>query len=109
MVEPDALGVQLFTVGEPQEAVRNVIADIEGLVADGQLRTGQAQGLTQPLVNAIRSLDRDQLEPACGQLGGVSERSIPEAVLDPATAEDVIAQVDAIEAHLGCTRGGIAQ
>jgi hypothetical protein len=103
IVELDGLGVQLFTVLTPQEALAALIADIEDLVADGELSAGYARGLTRLLENATRSLDGDNIEAACDQLDGVSDRSIPETTLDPATAEDLIAQVEAIEAHLDCT------
>ncbi|HYZ97597.1 MAG TPA: alpha/beta fold hydrolase [Acidimicrobiales bacterium] len=103
LMVPEALGVQLFTVLTPQEALAGVIDDIEALVADGALTGGYAQGLTRPLETAIRSLDGGNADAACDQLDGVSDRSIPGSILDAGSAGDLIARVEAVEAHLGCT------
>ncbi|HYZ98775.1 MAG TPA: hypothetical protein VE575_08505, partial [Acidimicrobiales bacterium] len=43
IVQQDALGVQLFNVlPDPRDLIADVIADIDGLVADGELKVGQA-------------------------------------------------------------------
>ena len=91
---------------DPQDLIADVIADIEGLAADGELKAGQALGLTRPLDNATRSLDRDKIGPACNQLGDfVAEANdkVADGALSPAAAADLIAQVEAIQAQLDCT------
>ncbi|HEX6236756.1 MAG TPA: hypothetical protein VFZ68_06160 [Acidimicrobiales bacterium] len=97
---PDALGVQLFTVlADPAD----LIAEIEGLVSSGELSGGYAQGLVAPLENAARSLAGGDVESACDQLDGVSDRNIPANILDPQSAGELIGKVQVLEAHLGCT------
>ncbi len=106
MVEPDALGVQLFNIlADPRELIADVIADIDGLVADGELKTGQARGLSRPLHNATRSLDGDKIGPACSQLADFvaeANQKVADGALSPAAAADLIAQVEAIQAQLDC-------
>ena len=57
-----------YTVQTPQQATADIQDEIEGLVDDGILKQGQANGLTQPLNNAIRSLDKGHTVDACNQL-----------------------------------------
>jgi hypothetical protein len=106
IVTPDALGVQLFNVlPDPQDLIAGIVADIDGLVADGELKAGQARGLTRPLDNASRSLDRDKIGPACNQLADFvaeANEKVADGALDPAAATDLIAQAEAIQAQVGC-------
>ena len=107
LMVPQALGVQLFNVlPDPQDLIADIVADIDGLVADGELKAGQARGLTRPLDNASRSLDGDKVGPACNQLANfVAEANdkVADGALDPAAAADLIAQAEAIQTQLGCT------
>ena len=107
LMVPQALGVQLFNVlPDPQDLIADIVADIDDLVADGELKAGQARGLTRPLDNASRSLARDQVGPACNQVANfVAEANdkVADGALDPAAAADLIAQAEAIQAQLGCT------
>jgi hypothetical protein len=97
---PEGLGVQLFTVlADPED----MIAEVQGLVAGGQLSDGYAQGLIEPLQNAARSLDSGDVEAACDQLDGVADRNIPQNILDPEAAGELIGQVETLQAHLACT------
>jgi hypothetical protein len=93
-----------YTVLTPQGAIGDLQADIQVLVDDGVLKPGQANGLTQPLDNAIRSLDKGNTADACNQLQDfivkVNEKT-PDP-LDAATAADLIAEADAIRAAIGC-------
>jgi hypothetical protein len=93
-----------YTVLTPQEAIGNLQSDIHTLVDDGVLKNGQANGLTKPLDNAIRSLDKGKTADACNQLQDfISEvnAKTPEP-LDAATAAGLIAEADAIRAAIGC-------
>lgn len=107
LVTPDALGAQLFNVlPDPRDLIADVIADIEGLVADGELKAGQARGLRRPLDNAIHSLNGDRTGPACSQLADFvaeANQKVADGALSPGAADDLIAQVGAIQAQLGCT------
>ena len=90
---------------DPRKLVADVITDIHGLVADGELKVGQARGLTQPLANAIRSLDRDKIRPACSQLADFvaeANQKVADGALTAAAAEDLIAQAEAIQERLRC-------
>src|SRR5262249_55810573 len=70
MMAPKGLGVQLFTVlAPPPEAIENVIADVQDLVAAGHLKKGEGKALTKILRNALRSVNRGKTDAACGQLG----------------------------------------
>ena len=106
IVQQDALGVQLFNVlPDPRDLIADVIADIDGLVADGELKVGQARGLTRPLENATRSLDGDRVGPACNQLADFvaeANQKVADGALSEAAAADLIAQVEAIQAQVGC-------
>jgi hypothetical protein len=91
---------------DPRKLIGAVITDIDGLVAAGELKVGQARGLTRPLVNAVRSLDRDKIRPACNQLADFvaeANQKVADGALTAAAAEDPIARAEAIQAQLGCT------
>jgi hypothetical protein len=93
-----------YTVITPQQAITNLENDIQSLVDDGTLKTGQATGLLNPLDNAIRSLDKGYTDDACNQLDDfiakVNEKT-PDP-LDAATAAELIASAEAIQTAIGC-------
>ena len=94
----------VYTVITPQQAISNVQADIQSLVDNGTFKQGQAIGLTKPLDNAIRSLDKGNVEDACNQLQDfIAEvnAKTPEP-LDAATAADLIDAAEAIRVAVGC-------
>lgn len=103
--DPANLKIAIGTIAgsvTPEEAIANLEATVESL---DYLKTGQITGLTKPLDNALRSLDKDKTEDACNQLAdfvSVVEGKTPTPLLpDDATA--LITDVNAIRDDLGCT------
>jgi hypothetical protein len=97
-----------FTTGSPQtpeQQIQAVIASIQRLVSGGTLKFGQATGLTQPLLNALRSLSNGKTTPACSQIADF-ETEVNDKVLGSVlTAAQGAAFIDAAEtirAALGC-------
>ncbi len=88
----------------PQEAIASLIGKIETLVDDGVLKAGQANGLIRPLKNAIRSLDKGKVKPACSQLADFIDKvnAKTPSPLDAATAAELITGANAIRAAIGC-------
>src|SRR5262245_63822382 len=104
MMAPKGLGVQLFTVlAPPPEAIENVIADVQDLVAAGHLKKGEGKALTKILRNALRSVNRGKTDAACGQLGAFQNSARAKG---GTSADDVIAQVETIRGQLGCEQPG---
>jgi hypothetical protein len=110
IVEFDALGLQIFTVlGQPPERINDLIADIEALVASGQLKANKARALIQHLTNVLRKLDRGKLRPACAQLDAfvkVVNARVKAKALSEAAAAPLIAEAESIAEQLGCDEGG---
>ena len=72
---------------DSSEQIVERAAAIENLIADGSLKPGQGNGLTRPLQNALRSLERGHLAAACAQLADFQEevtRNVGGGVLTPA-------------------------
>ena len=89
----------------PEEQITSLAAAVENLVADGDLKPGQATGLTKPLQNALRSLARGQVASACAQLGDFSAevaRKVADGALTPAEGAALSALAMNISAALGC-------
>ena len=104
MMAPKGLGVQLFTIlAPPPEAIRNVIADVQALVAAGVLNKGNGKALTSLLQNALASVERGNTNSACGQLGAFQNSARAKG---GTAAADVIAQVETIRGQLGCEQPG---
>ena len=59
-----ALGSTVVTVLGPQEAIGEIITEIENLVADGILNKGQGNSLISKLNNAIKKLDQGNIKAA---------------------------------------------
>ena len=93
-----------YTVLVPQEAIGNLQDKIDDLVISGILKNGQANGLKQPLGNAIHSLDRGDVTAACNQLTDfIAEVNLKTpSPLDNAAAADLIADAEAIQSAIGC-------
>jgi hypothetical protein len=93
-----------YMVITPQQAITDLENDIQTLVVNGTLKTGQANGLTHPLDNAIRSLDKGHIDDACNQLddfiADVNEKT--PTPLDADTATELIASAEAIQTAIGC-------
>jgi CSLREA domain-containing protein len=92
------------TVITAQEGAENLQSDIQSLVDDEILKTGQAKGLLTPLDNAISSLDKGNVEDACNQLNDfivkVDEKT--PTPLDAATAAGLIDSAEALKSSIGC-------
>jgi probable HAF family extracellular repeat protein len=58
----------LWTVPNFPQLMRDMIAQIEGLLDDGLLKTGKANALVGKVENASRMLDEGKIGPACHQL-----------------------------------------
>ncbi|HUW13334.1 MAG TPA: hypothetical protein VM537_26655, partial [Anaerolineae bacterium] len=58
----------LWTVPNFPQLMRDMIAQIEGLLDDGLLKTGKANALVGKVENASRLLDEGKIGPACRQL-----------------------------------------
>jgi len=52
----------------PAQQTQALIDRVNALVTGGVLNKGQANGLTQPLQNALKSLLNNKLAPACSQI-----------------------------------------
>jgi hypothetical protein len=89
----------------PEEQLEALIEFVDGMFASGELAFGQANGLTQILRNALRSLARSRLGPACSQLLEF-EANVTNKVLDGVlTSEQAIALnsvSQGIRSDLGC-------
>ena len=89
----------------PTEQITSLEASVQTLVTSGTLKSGQATGLTRPLQNALRSLDRGQLASACAQLGDFQtevERKVSDGALTQAEGAALNTQAASIRAALGC-------
>ena len=89
----------------PEEQIESLETSVQELVASGSLKPGQANGLTRPLQNALRSLARGHLASACSQLSDF-QVEVTQKVLDGAlTPGEGVALIDAatsIRTALGC-------
>jgi len=97
-------GSTTVTVITAQQGTENLESDIQSLVEDEILKTGQANGLLKPLDNAISSLDKGKVEDACNQLNDfiVKVQDKTPTPLDEATAADLIASAEALKSSIGC-------
>ncbi len=92
------------TVISTQQGIEILENDIQSLIDDEILKTGQANGLLKPLDNAIRSLDKDNVEDACNQLNDfiVNVDQKTPTPLDAATAAELIDSAEALKTSIGC-------
>jgi hypothetical protein len=89
----------------PEEQIESLEEAVQDLVAEGSLKEGQANGLTRPLRNALRSLDRGQIAPACSQLNDfLTEvtRKVLDGALTPGEGVALIEAARSIRTALGC-------
>jgi probable HAF family extracellular repeat protein len=89
----------------PAQQIESLVETTEDLVANGSLRPGQANGLTRPLQNALRSLARGSIASACSQLHDFKvevSAKIRDGALSAAEGMALIDAADAIRAALGC-------
>jgi probable HAF family extracellular repeat protein len=88
----------------PEEQITSLEASIQALVAGGTLKPGQANGLTSPLQNALRSLAKGQLASACAQLADFqveAAQKVLDGALTPGEAAALIDQATTIRTALG--------
>jgi probable HAF family extracellular repeat protein len=93
------------TTLDPVVQIESLVQDIEDLVAGGSLRSAQANGLTRPLANALRSLERNHLTAACAQLHPLTvevTHRILQGALSPGQGVALIEAIDGVRANLGC-------
>jgi len=107
----DAIGLAPFTVLEatPTDRIGDVLADIDALVASGDLGRGPSNGLTKQLEHALRDIDGGKTQQACNHLDAFVSQANDKAndgVLPPDAAADLTAQVEAIQSQLGCNGMG---
>lgn len=88
----------------PETRLANLIDDIAGLVADGELNRGQGNALTVKLQGAINALERGQPHVAANQLnafinqvsafirGGVLSEELGQPLID--AAKDILWQIE---------------
>lgn len=94
---------EYYVTADPHQATSDLIDDVNDLVDEGVLKVGQAKGLIKPLENALRSLDKDQPEDACNQLGDfIMEVEAKVPPLTEAQAGELIASAAAIREMLAC-------
>lgn len=102
---PASGSAYVFTVITSEMAIGNLMYDVEALVDSGVLKTGQANGLTHPLQNAIRSLDDGRFVPACSQLqdfiNEVTDKT--PTPLDATNADALINGANDIRTKIGCS------
>jgi len=92
------------TVISTQQGIEILENEIQSLVDDEILKAGQANGLFKPLDNAIRSLDKGNVEDACNQLNDfiVKVEDKTPTPLDAATAAELIDSAEAFKSSIGC-------
>lgn len=85
------------------ELIEGLISDINDLVAGFELKPGQANGLTRPLENALRSIDQGKTGPACNQLQDFIDEVIAKTPpLTVASSDKLIADANAVRFLLAC-------
>ena len=85
------------------ELIEGLISDISDLVAGSELKPGQANGLTRPLENALRSIDQGKTGPACNQLQDFIDEVIAKTPpLTVASSDKLIADANAVRFLLAC-------
>jgi hypothetical protein len=85
------------------ELIEDLISDISDLVVGFELKPGQANGLTRPLENALRSIDQGKTEPACNQLQDFIDEVIAKTPpLTVASSDKLIADANAVRFLLKC-------
>lgn len=88
-----------------EEQITALEASVQALVTSGRLKPNQANALVRPLENALRSLDRGLLRPACAQVFlfqvAVTVR-ILQGALTPREGIALINEATSIRVALGC-------
>ncbi len=98
---------QMITVeASPEQHFELLGTTIDDLVADGELKSGQAKGLLRPLDKAMASYEAGRLRPACSQLSDfideVEQKRLDGALRDDAAAA-LTARAEDLFGDIGCT------
>jgi hypothetical protein len=89
----------------PEGQIAALIAQIEALVAGGELAGNKANPLINKLEQALAKLEGEQTNAACGQLGAFLNQVnayIGNGTLTAAQGQALIAAVNAVRADIGC-------
>lgn len=87
----------------PQDAIEELIEDIEELEDQGRLHNGN--GLIAKLRQIIAKLDSGNTDAACNQLGAVINQVnafIAASVLEPSDGQDLLDSINRISHAIGC-------
>jgi hypothetical protein len=91
--------------GTPEGQIAALIAQIEALVAGGDLAQNKANPLLTKLNQVLDKLEREQTSAACGQLGAFINQVnayIGNGTLTAADGQALIDATNALRADLGC-------
>jgi hypothetical protein len=95
-------GVWVREVSSPADLTEHLINDVNALIGV-ELNRGQAQGLSRPLRNVLRSIRTNRIQPACSQLQDFITKVINTTPpLSRATSDALIANANAIRTALQC-------
>jgi hypothetical protein len=89
----------------PQDQVAALIADINALIAGGDLAENKAGSLLNKLDQILASLANEQTAAACGQLSAFSNQVsayVNSGTLTAAEGQSLLDAVNALESDLGC-------
>ena len=93
------------TTAGATDATDALMDDVQALADSGVLKPNQANGLLNPLNNAIRSLDKGLLDAACNQLQDFADevaQKIVDGALTEEQAQPLFDAVYNIMASIGC-------
>ncbi|MFB5620300.1 MAG: MopE-related protein [Nitrosopumilus sp.] len=88
-----------------EDALDNLIGDVNDLGDDGTLNNGQQNSLTSKLENIIAKIDKGKTNAACNQLGAFENQVnslVSEAVLTPAQGQALLDAESTIKSVFGC-------
>ena len=93
------------TVITQAQGIADLDAKLDALVSDGILKEGQANGLSKPLNNALKSLGKGKTADACNQLQDFIDEVYAKTPtpLDAGNANELIDDAHALRASLGCS------
>jgi|SRR5262245_8705874 len=95
-------GVWVRQVSSPADLTEHLINDVNALIG-AELNRGQAQGLSRPLRNVLRSIQANRIQPACSQLQDFITKVINTTPpLSQATSDALISNANAIRTVLSC-------
>jgi hypothetical protein len=90
----------------PQQQIQGLVDAVNALAGSGTLNFGQANGVTRPLENALRSLSRGKLTPACSQLSDFQDgvnQLVADGVLSSQQGAILSGAAARVRDSLGCS------